>query len=225
VARPSQSARSERATGAPFLVVHRGGNRLEPRPARDGTRLAEADVRLYRGRLEIRHLKTLGPIPLYWDRRELRARWRPRLLLEDLLAATSGEQLFLDLKGRNPKLGELVAGAIRADATPERFTVCARSWDLLDGFAGLPVRRAHSVGTHRQLARLLEHGRVECVSIHERLLDATVMPQLRRVAATVLSWPVNDTRRAAELLALGVTGLITDAPDVIAPLVAAGAGA
>jgi hypothetical protein len=207
------------------VVVHRGANRLEPRPVAHGSLLAEADVRLYRGRLEIRHLKTLGPIPLYWDRRELRARWRPRLLLGELLAATAGEELMLDLKGRSPRVAELAARAIGADPEPWRFTVCARSWPLLDRFAELPVRRVHSVGTRRQLTRLLARGRVDCVSVHERLLDPAVMPRLRGVAATVLSWPVNDARRAAELVALGVSGLITDVPDVIAPLVAAEARA
>jgi hypothetical protein len=221
----SPSGRNEYAARAPFVVVHRGANRLQRRPLADGSLLAEADVRLYRGRLEVRHLKTVGPIPLYWDRRELRARWRPQLLLPELLAATSGERLMLDLKGRNARLAELVADAVRADSMPARLTVCARSWSLLDRFDGLPVRRVHSVGTRRQLARLLRRGSVEGVSIHERLLDAAVMAQLRRVAATVLSWPVNDPRRAAELVALGVTGLITDVPDVIAPLVAPGAGA
>jgi hypothetical protein len=209
------------AAHTPFVVVHRGANRLDGRP--DASLLAEADVRLFRGRLEVRHLKTLGPVPLYWDRRELSARWRPRLLLADVLAASAGQSLMLDLKGRNRRLAELVADAIRADPSPARFVVCARWWPLLDRFAGLPLRRVHSVGTRRQLGRLLERGEVEWVSIHERLLDAGVMARVRSVAGTVLSWPVNDPRRARELIALGVTGLITDVPDLIGPLVAGAA--
>ena len=114
---------------------------------------------------------------------------------------------------------------LAADESCGRFTICARSWALLHPFERLPVRRVHSVGTRRQLARLLARftgDRLEGVSIHERLVDQASMEQLRRITATVLSWPVNDVRRAAELVGLGVAGLITDRPDLIVPGLAAG---
>ena len=41
------------------------------------------------------------------------------------------------------------------------------------------------------------------------------------MTANVLSWPVNDLRRAHELVALGVRGLITDRPALVAPAGAA----
>ena len=77
----------------PFLVAHRAGNRLVDLWAAEHLRsaLVEADVRLYRGRLEVRHLKTAGPLPVLWDRWQLVAPWRPRLQLYELLAATSDE--------------------------------------------------------------------------------------------------------------------------------------
>ena len=49
--------------------------------------LVEADLHLRRGRIEVRHLKTLGPLPLLWDRWRLAPGWRPRLELGALLAA------------------------------------------------------------------------------------------------------------------------------------------
>ena len=213
---------------APFVVVHRAGNRLDAlaSAARSGARLAEADVRLFRGRLEVRHLKTLGPLPVYWDRRRLPGRWRPRLLLPQLIAASAGAEVMLDLKGRDRRLGMLVADVLAAEGSSARFTICARSWALLEPFERLPVRRVHSVGTRRELVRLLARfagRRLDGVSIHERLVDAAAMEQLRRLTATVLSWPVNDTRRAAELVALGVAGLITDRPELIVDRLSAGA--
>ncbi|MGH3080351.1 MAG: hypothetical protein ACRDNH_04355 [Gaiellaceae bacterium] len=118
---------------------------------------------------------------------------------------------MLDLKGRNPHLSELVLAELRNDRP---VTVCARSWPLLEPFAGREgVRVVHSVGSRRELGRLLcrfGDRRLDGVSVHERLLDASTAAQLRRLAAVVMSWPVNTVQRARELTSLGVEGLITD---------------
>src|SRR5687768_4778981 len=92
---------------APFVVAHRAGNDL-PRlreAAALGVPLAEADVHLHRGRIEVRHLKTAGPIPVLWDRWQLASYRTPRLHLETLLsAAAEGPELMLDLKGHDARL-------------------------------------------------------------------------------------------------------------------------
>jgi hypothetical protein len=201
----------------PFLVAHRAGNRLADLWAAEHLRSAvvEADVRLYRGRLEVRHLKTAGPLPVLWDRWQVVAPWRPRLRLHELLAATSDEtELMLDLKGRNERLATLALAAIKPYFGRHRFTVCARRWSMLDTFAGHPVRRVHSVGNAWQLRRLLSRfagGHLDGVSIHERLLDAESVSSLHAIADVVMTWPVNQPERARELIRLGVHGLITDA--------------
>jgi hypothetical protein len=202
----------------PFLVAHRAGNRLADLWAAEHLRtaLAEADVRLYRGRLEVRHLKTAGPLPVLWDRWQVVAPWRPRLQLHELLAATSDEtELMLDLKGRNERLATLVLAAIEPYFGRRRFMVCARHWSMLDAFAGHPVRRVHSVGNARQFRRLLSRyagHRIDGVSIHERLLDTESVSSLHAIADVVMTWPVNQPERARELIRLGVHGLITDDP-------------
>jgi hypothetical protein len=213
---------SVRADGQqPFLVAHRAGNRiLDLRAAeRLHPALVEADVRLYRGRLEVRHLKTLGPLPILWDRWRLVAPWRPRLQLRELLEATSPEtELVLDLKGRDERLAGRVLAELEPHLGRRRFTICARRWSLLDAFAGHPVRRVRSVGNARQLRRLLSGfagDRLDGISIHERLLDAESMSSLREVAEVVMTWPVNKPERALELVSLGVHGLITDDADGI----------
>jgi glycerophosphoryl diester phosphodiesterase len=176
--------------------------------------LVEADLRLYRGKLEVRHLKTVGPLPILWDRWQLVAPWHPRLQLHELLAATGlGTELVLDLKGRRMQLAVLVRAAIEPYLERRRFTVCARSWKMLEPFSESPARRVYSVGTPRQLRMLLErfHGmRLDGVSIHERLLDGTTVAALKAIADVVMTWPVNKPERARELLRLGVDGLITD---------------
>jgi glycerophosphoryl diester phosphodiesterase len=131
---------------------------------------------------------------------------------------------MLDLKGRDPRLAAIVRAELEPLLPVRRFTVCARSWELLEAFDGLPVRRFASVGSRRQLrallARYAQTG-VDGVSVHERLLDARVVADLRAVAGLVLTWPVNAPARALELVRLGVDGLISDRAGLIAPLAAA----
>jgi hypothetical protein len=79
-------------TRVPFLVAHRAGNQLDLLRAAEADHcgaIVEADVHLFRGRLEIRHLKTLGPLPVFWDRWQIAPPWRPHLLLSDLVASRS----------------------------------------------------------------------------------------------------------------------------------------
>ena len=201
-----------------FVVAHRAGNDLArlQEAERLGVALVEADVRLWRGRLEVRHLKTAGPLPILWDRWRLANPFAPRLQLRELLdGAHADTSLLLDLKGRDPRLGELVLDALRGRSV----TVCARSPRLLEPFARLEhVRVFQSLGSRRQLEAHLRNAgtlRLDGVSIHERLLDERVVAELRRHGTTVITWPVNTLRRAHELARLGVHGLISDDPAAL----------
>jgi hypothetical protein len=199
-----------------FVVAHRAGNDLAllDRAENLGVRVVEADVRLWRGRAEIRHLKSAGPLPILWDRWRLASAFAPRLQLGELLAAARPEtELLLDLKGRHGLLADLVLAALPAGRT---VTVCARSESILQRFAGCPdVRVFRSLGTRRQLRALL--GRtdplpLDGVSVHERLLDEDIVARLSARANVVITWPVNSLARARELARLGVHGLISDEP-------------
>ena len=105
-------------------------------PAALGLPLAEADVHLHRGRLEVRHSKTAGPVPVLWDRWELASARTPRLLLDELLAAAvpGGPELMLDLKGHDPRLAGPRARC--GAGTTRRVTVCSQDWRLLEPPAG-----------------------------------------------------------------------------------------
>jgi glycerophosphoryl diester phosphodiesterase len=211
----------------PFLVAHRAGNQLDLLRAAEAEHrgaIVEADVHLFRGRVEIRHLKTLGPLPVFWDCWQLAPPWRAHLQLSDLLAAASPEtELMLDLKGKDPRLAERVIAELEPYFGKRHLSICTRAWPLLEAFDGLPVGRIHSVGTARQLRALIRATstrRIEGVSIHERLLDFAAVTELRRVTGIVMTWPVNDLTRAAELARLGVDGLISDRPGAISGLAA-----
>lgn len=215
--------RDSRPTG-PFLVAHRAGNDLERlRAARAlGVPLIEADVHLFAGRLEIRHLKTLGPVPILWDRWTLAPPWTPRLLLHELLHAAGPTPLMLDLKGHDARLSHQVAAALAGHS--EQVVVCSRSWELLRPFEALPgVRVVHSVGGRRQLAAL--RGRrvdrpLAGISIHRKLLDAATVWELRERAALLMAWPVDSVAAAEQLAGWGVQGLITSRYRDLAPLFA-----
>jgi len=208
---------------APFVIAHRAANDLDRlrRAQQLGIAVVEADLHLYAGRIEVRHLKTLGPVPVLWDRWTLAPPWAPRLRLDRVLAAMGpGTELMLDLKGRDPRLPALVAAALGEHATGAPVTVCARHWPLLDLLSGVPaVRPVHSVGARRQLEglrRRFDGRRLDGVSIHRKLLDARTVQDLRRRADVVMTWPVQTREDVRELVGWGVQGLITESPRLVA---------
>jgi glycerophosphoryl diester phosphodiesterase len=194
-----------------------------------GVALVECDVRIFRGRAEVRHLKTLGPLPILWDRWRVANPFAPRLELSRVLEACTPEtELMLDLKGRDRRLARLVLDALSARPLL-RVTVCARSAALLEPFRPhMQVRTVYSIGRKRHLralARRFDGRRYDGVSIHERLLDRGTVRQLARYADLVMTWPVRTVEQAQCLLDWGVHGLITDVPEQLAPIVSGGPSA
>jgi len=210
----------------PSIVAHRAGNDLQRlrRAQRLALPLVEADVHLFRGRLEVRHLKTLGPVPVLWDRWRLAPPWTPRPLLDDLLVAAGPHTpLMLDLKGRNPELSRRAAAAL---GERRAVTVCSRHWPLLDPFADLPgVCIVHSVGSRRQLSALRRRfagRRLDGISIHRKLLDPAVVAELRHTTDLLMSWPVRTADEARLLGSWGVTAVICEDFETLAAGTAAG---
>src|SRR3954464_8630344 len=96
-----------------LAVAHRSGNTVAGlRAALDaGVDLVEADVHAYRGRLEVRHLRSSGGLPLPWDKASVLRRPRPGgLQLHELISALGEDhRLMIDLKGVHPRLAPSVA--------------------------------------------------------------------------------------------------------------------
>jgi glycerophosphoryl diester phosphodiesterase len=229
-------------TDGPLLAVaHRAGNSLAGlRTALElGADVVEADVNAHRGRLEVRHLKTMGPLPLLWDRWELRSARSPRLGLETLLAAADGGATFmLDLKGGDPAVGAEVARELHERAPERPVLVCSRNWAALAPFTGIGwVRTVRSARTRRELRRLLAVLDVGVgggkkalagaepygVSVHRSLLDPDAVAALHRYVEVVMTWPINDDAALDAVLTLrgsGSLGVISDEPAVLARLVA-----
>lgn len=205
---------------APGLVVaHRAANTPEALASLPpGVDVVEADVHLFHRALEVRHAKTLWPLPIQWERWYLLGRDAPRPPLGTILPLIPpGVALMIDLKGPDPRLGPAVLRAA-GDLIAERgLTVSGRVWRTIDRLRGAEgVRTLHSVGSPRELRALLRRRgarRPEGVSIHRRLLTPAVAAALRESADQLWSWPVDDPEVARTLGGWGVTAFISDHPD------------
>lgn len=205
-------------TGRVLRVAHRAGNDLlRLQAALDGgADLVEADVHLYRGRLEVRHTKTMGPLPWLWDRWYVVSAAPPRLSLHALASVLPTEpRVMLDLKGWQPWLGRRVAAAMALSAPGLPYVVCSRHWRMLDAFDGLDhVDVVHSVRSRAELARLARRlaGRRRSwgVAVHRDLLRHMDVPVLRESVEAVLTWPVNTAEAFDEVVRYGATGVISD---------------
>jgi glycerophosphoryl diester phosphodiesterase len=208
-------------TGWPLAIGHRAGNSLAGLHAANelGVDVIECDVHEHRGRLEVRHLKTAGPLPVLWDRWELASASAPRLGLAELLAADARAATFmLDLKGRRTTAASAVAALLHESGHDRPLLVCGRYWPAVDV---LPVLSARN---RVELARLRERVRrrsVHGVSVHRSLLDRDVVTSLLNHVEVVMSWPINDLAALESTVALGVNGVISDEPAVLSALLSA----
>ncbi len=202
-----------------ITVAHRAGNSVGAlrEALAAGVDLIEADVHRYRGRLELRHSKWLGPWHL-WDRGGVFVRRRDVEipLLSEVLAVTGARnagRLMLDLKGVHPALAPTLAAALRAAVPDAAIWICTQHWWMLPRFADDPqVRQVLSAGSRRGLRRLraaLRAGRPAAgVSVRRDLLTPAVVADLHRSVPTVLTWPVDTAAELGDARRLGVSGVI-----------------
>jgi glycerophosphoryl diester phosphodiesterase len=202
----------------PLTIAHRAANRLSTleEAFASGVDYAEADVWLHRGRLEVRHDKTAGPLPFLWDRWSLKPIWAPRLTLEELLAAAAGRgKLFLDLKGRASGLADAVSEAIH-QAGAEDQVAFSGGWSHLDRLAELlpQVPRFYTAGSRRRLAVLrprLERREIAALSLDSRFLTNEIVAELGAMGVeAVVAWAVETSESARRLLAWGISGITSD---------------
>jgi glycerophosphoryl diester phosphodiesterase len=214
---------------SPLAIAHRAGNHLAllQTAERSGADLVEADLWLHRGRVEVRHLRTFGelPVPVLWDRWQLARGWGERLTLPELLAAASpGTRFLLDLKGIDVRLASQVRRTMAALAPDRPYAVCSQSWELLEAFRGNELALiVHSVGDERMLRdiqeRLTWHEH-QAVGVDHRLLTAPRVTALRDLVPAVFAWTVNSESRMHELVDWGVNGIISDRLEVLESLLA-----
>jgi glycerophosphoryl diester phosphodiesterase len=220
----------------PLLIAHRYGNRLDALAAATGcgAQLIEIDVWYHRGRLEVGHDKTLGPIPLRWDRWSLAlGRSRPLSLAALLARFPEGVAPMFDLKGEHPALPDALLRATE-DQLPHRpYAVSSQNWDFLDAFLGVGEARViRSIGSEQAVARMrgdLPRWSGAGVGFNQELLTPSLIEEFAAGTPLIVTWTVNAIWRAQDLLRQGVGGIISDNLELIRRLAdpppAASAGA
>ncbi|MGZ4638851.1 MAG: glycerophosphodiester phosphodiesterase [Actinomycetes bacterium] len=208
-----------------LAIAHRSGNTVAGlREALDsGVDLVEADVHAYRGVLEVRHHKNLGPAHL-WDKWELVARADfVRVELAHLMDELGDDpRLMIDLKGVRRDLSPAVAGVLREHARGVPFTVCTKHWWMLDAFDP-EVRRVLSASNRpamqrlrRRLARQSAYG----VSVRLGLLTAALVEELKERTEVVMVWSVDSRQQLDRARELGVDGVISKDLGLLAEVLA-----
>lgn len=201
---------------SPLLIAHRAGNSpSSARRAEGRADVIEADVHVFRNRVEVRHEKVLRPTARLWERWYLLPAGTTVPVIGEVLAAIDPDTpLLLDLKCATPWAARQIRRAVPGD---RRLIVSSRAWWVLGAFADRPdTIRLRSCGRawHLWLARRLPglSDRVGLV-VHQRLLDEETVAELTRLTPRLFTWAITEPDRARALVQAGVVGLIVDDLD------------
>lgn len=210
----------------PLAIAHRWGNSipLALGAIEAGFDMIETDLWPFHGRLEVRHAKSLGPLPVYWEKWYIEGIGNHQLQLADLVRALPpSAPLFIDFKGTLPWLGERAIEAIEAVQQGRQVIVCGRAWTQLDPIESFPnVHAFYSVGNEAELALVwekLEAQENPAISIQHNLLDDDTIGRLNDLDTTIVAWTVNDPDIAAQLFRKGVDGFTSDNVELLKRIV------
>lgn len=206
----------------PFASAHRAGNSRQQalQAIEAGADLLETDIWLHRGRLELRHKETLGPIPLLWEKWAIEPGWKPRYLLRDLLQDVPEHVLlFLDFKGEEMQLGPEVLKELQSFAPGRMVAICGRNYPQLQIIADAPnVLCFYSVGDDAEwpiAQKLIARSNPPALSIHADLITPERMAWMNDIDGIVVCWNVQTEAQMQHLRDIGVDGFTTDSPALI----------
>jgi glycerophosphoryl diester phosphodiesterase len=155
--------------------------------------------------------------------------------LEEVATTFPGVLLNLDIKGTAPLVApyeELLASELRRLELTERVIVASFHDDALQNFRRLAPEVATSAATNETATFFFSHLEVPVIppvvafQVPARFGEIEVVsPSFLDVAhaagIAVHVWTINDEGEMARLIDLGVDGLISDRPSVLASLLAA----
>jgi glycerophosphoryl diester phosphodiesterase len=206
----------------PFASAHRAGNDRKKAllAIEAGADLLETDIWLHKGRLELRHKQTLGPIPVLWERWSIAPGWTPRYTLPELLNdAPDDILLFLDFKGDEMDLGPEVLKELQRSSPNRVVAICGRNYPQLQTIADAPnILCFYSVGDEKEwpvAQELVAASDYPALSIKASLATPERMDWMNGVRGTVVCWNVKSEQQMRELWELGVDGFTTDDPALI----------
>jgi glycerophosphoryl diester phosphodiesterase len=164
-------------------------------------------------------------LPVLWDKWYVRLDRGETPTLEELLESVRGQaSLLLDVKSVDRRFSETLAAILRSQDAVDSVQISSVFWDVLERLReAAPSLAVHrTVNSDRRLEAfrsLPEKDPLEAgVSIHRDLLSRDLAASLVARRVPTLVWPVNDPTTAHELLEWGVTGLISDSPELLRDL-------
>lgn len=139
-----------------------------------------------------------------------------------LRASSEADAIALDLKDNSPRYIDRVVALLNSDAAADyEMMVSARDPETLRRLANEAPRayRILSIGNQEQLDVLRASDDlvdlIDGVGVRHTLLDRESAEWLREQELMITAWTVNDVRRAAELIDLGVAAITTDNLTII----------
>ena len=214
----SEGRRRERPLfGAPLRIAHRGGNALKRlvEAERANVDVVELDLWLHRGRLDVRHAKSTGALPLLRDGWSLRPGRAGRLQLANILdSAQPGTRLMLDLKGSDADLPRAAMNLMAERRPGEPYVVSSRGGTCSPPSAASLTSSPSTPAGHSRRSPRRSTSRAGTGCPRWVRIGATSSPQrvaeLREHVPECFAWGVDDRHRARELIEWGVTGIISD---------------
>ncbi len=209
-----------------ILIAHRAGNDLDllPDAFAAGVDYAEADVWLYRDRLEVRHDKTAGPVPFLWERWSLRPGWTKRLVLSEVIRAAHGSgKLYLDLKGIEKRLPAMVASELKIIGLKD-VAFSSPNWWYLDRLKPeFPdAVLFYTLSNHEWLEKFrprLQAREIAAVAINSTIVTKDIVDELRAAGVQdITTWGIEDMQAAQDVLASGVNGITSQNLDLLSEL-------
>ena len=198
-----------------LLIAHRAGNDLKllSEAFAAGVDYAEADVWLYRRRLEVRHDKSLGLIPLLWDRWSLSPGWKRRLYLSEVIRAADGHgKLYLDLKGNEQALPAKLTFELKLIGLNKLAFSSPRWWYLDELKPEFPEAALfYTISSHDRLVELrprLAKREISAVAIKSNVVSTDVISELRDAGVEdITTWGVGTQADAQAVFASGLNGV------------------
>jgi glycerophosphoryl diester phosphodiesterase len=171
------------------------------------------------------------------------------LLLDEALAWLGGQGVVVHVDVKCAGYEDAVVAALRRHGLVERAFVSTSRPPSLRRFAELEpeLARAFSYpedrlgvsrsplaapfvagGLHalrhalpRRIERMLRGSRATAASLHHTLLSGATVRRCHALDIAVIAWTVNDAVRVRELVALGVDGVVSDDPRILAATLSA----
>lgn len=224
--------------GGPTIIAHRGASayaaehtfaaydlalaqgadvlELDVRLTADGTAVVLHDATLERTACDRRSIAALSRVDLMAIAPEV----RPLGLGEVLDRYGEGARYLLDLKAPSEELARVVIGEVVATGLLRNVEIQAfsrrglrrvRSAHGLVSLAQLYVPHCPAALIRRDLARAA--GVAQAIGPEAGCVDASLVAAAHDRGLRVQPYTVNEPARIGELLAMGVDGVITDAPD------------